>query len=206
MLSRSSHNRDHLGFTLIEAIVTVAVLALLMLAISPSVKTWMDNTRIRSTAESLQSGIQTAKAEAIKRNQDISFWLVSASDPFVLGDDCTLSSTSASWVVSVTTPLARCGTAPSTTQAPQIVTSRAAGESNIAIGIAAVEADGSTTANQLTFTGFGRVKNANAIGQINITVTNDNTEARALRIAITPAGQVRLCDPAVSEATDPRKC
>ncbi|MBW8720230.1 MAG: prepilin-type N-terminal cleavage/methylation domain-containing protein [Variovorax paradoxus] len=41
------------GFTLVELIVTIAVLALILFAVMPSIGTWLENTRIRNVADSL---------------------------------------------------------------------------------------------------------------------------------------------------------
>ncbi|MDO9236717.1 MAG: GspH/FimT family pseudopilin [Aquabacterium sp.] len=193
------------GFTIIEMAVTLTVLAFVLFAAVPSIGTWMDNTRIRNAADALQSGIQTARSEAVRRNQTMSFWLV--SDTNVLTDDCTLSNTSGSWVVSESSPEGNCADAPSTTVAPMIVTGRTVGEGGGHVAIAAVKADGTTAATQITFNGFGRIANtADAINRIDVASETDGSEARALRLVISPAGLVRMCDPAVSNSTDPRKC
>lgn len=78
------------GFTLVELIVTIAVLALILFAVMPSIGTWLENTRIRNVADSLQNGLQVARGEAVRRNQNVSLWLVSLNDPAVLSDDCSL--------------------------------------------------------------------------------------------------------------------
>ena len=39
------------GFSLIEIVVTIAVLALILFAALPSLGTWLDNTRIRNVAD-----------------------------------------------------------------------------------------------------------------------------------------------------------
>ena len=41
------------GFSLIEIVVTIAVLALMLFAALPSLGTWLDNARIRNVADSL---------------------------------------------------------------------------------------------------------------------------------------------------------
>lgn len=196
------------GFTLVELVVAIAVLGLIMFAILPSIGTWLDNTRIRNVAASLQNGLQLARGEAVRRNQNVSFWLVSLNDPSTLSNDCTLSNTSGSWVVSVNSPIGHCADAPSTISSPMIVTGRAVGDAGGRVSVKAVQADG-TSGTAVTFNGFGRIDaTANTpIAKIDVTGTSATTNYRALRIAITAAGQVQMCDPDTSVAAgDPRKC
>ena len=194
------------GFTLIEMMVTITVLALALFAVMPSVSAWLDSTRIRNVADSLQNGLQLARNEAVRRNQNVSFWLVTLNDPAVLSNDCTLSGSSGSWIVSVNSPIGHCADAPSTISSPLLVTGQPAGSGGANVAVSALQSDGSTAGTTVTFNGFGRVANTDAIGQINVTGTNTATTYRSLRVAVTAAGQVRMCDPAVTNANDPRKC
>lgn len=193
------------GFTLVELMVTISVLALILFAVMPSIGTWLDNTRIRNAADSLQNGLQLARSEAVQRNQNVSFWLVSLNDPAVLSNDCTLSSSSGSWIVSVNSPIGHCADAPSTTSSPMLVTGRPAGDGGRVV-VSALQSDGATAGTTVTFNGFGRIVNSDAIGQIDVTGNSTGVNYRYLRIAITPAGLVRMCDPRVTDANDPRKC
>jgi len=189
------------GFTLIELMVAITVMALILFAALPSIGTWLDETRVRNVADSIQNGLQTARGEAIRRNQNMSFWLVTMADPGTLSDDCTLSSTSGSWVVSINSPLINCGKAPSTTVSPMIVTGRAVGGGR-QVTVSALQPDNATAANSITFDGFGRVANAGPIGIVKVSATG----TRELHVEISGAGAVRLCDHAVTDANDPRKC
>jgi len=194
------------GFSLVELMVAIAVLMLLMLAAMPGIGTWLDNTRIRNQADSIVGGLQAARAEAVRTNQSVSFWLAgSTSTPGALDDTCALSATTASWVVSVTSPANNCAGWLATTPA-LIVSSRAMGEDSGHVSVHAWQSDLATDATSVTFNGFGRIANSNPIAQIDLDGLGGKTY-RKLRIKISPAGSVRVCDPAVSLAsTDPRKC
>lgn len=195
------------GFTLLEAMVVVSIITILALVAGPNLSIWLDNTRIRNAADAVQGGLQTARAEAIKRNQNITFWLVSSNAANQLDNTCELSSTSGSWVVSVSSPSKACENSPSTTVSPQIVSTRGIGDSGARVNVNALQADGATAATSVTFNGFGRVTNTTPISRIDITGVNTDTTYRNLRIAISPAGQIRLCDPNIgNSSTDPRKC
>ncbi|MFW9616238.1 GspH/FimT family pseudopilin [Aquabacterium sp.] len=194
------------GFTLIEALVVVTIVTILALAAAPNLSTWLDNIRIRNASNAIQEGLQVARAEAIKRNQNITFWLVSSNAANQLDDACALSNTSGSWVVSVSDPTSHCASAPSTVSAPRLVASRSIGDSGAQVVVKAVQSDGATGATSVTFNGFGRVSNSAPIGRIDITGQDSGISYRNLRIAISPVGQIRVCDPSVSSSTDPRKC
>lgn len=195
------------GFSLIEVMVTITVLALILFAAAPSLGTWMDNARIRGTVEALQLGLQTARSEAVSRNQSISFNLVSLDDPNVMDNSCDLSATSGSWVVSVSTPADKCGTAPSASATPQIVAKRAIGDSGGRVKINGWQEDGTTAATTVTFNGFGRVTNTTPLARIDVDGPVDGTDYRKLRLLITAAGAIRMCDPKLAaDSTDPRKC
>ena len=196
----------HRGFTLIELAVVMTVFALIVMAAAPSLGRWLDNTQIRNAAESVQNGLQIARNEAVRRNESISFHLVALSNPAVLGDDCALSGSSASWVVSVSSSAGYCASEPSTSVAPMLVTGQPVGNgSRLTVG--AFQADGATMATTVTFSGLGRISNAtDAVRQIDVTGPVASGNYRRLRIAISSAGNVRMCDPDVGASNDPRKC
>jgi type IV fimbrial biogenesis protein FimT len=190
------------GFTLVELVVTLAVLALILAVAAPTVGSWLGNARIRNVADTLQNGLQIARGEAVRRNQNMSFWLVSLNDPGVLSNDCTLSGSSGSWVVSVNSPIGHCADPPSTTSSPMLVTALAVGDAGGNVTVAAVQSD-NTAATTVTFDGFGRVTNTDSIRQIDVTGTPTSVN---LRLVVSSAGLVRMCDPRVTASTDPRKC
>jgi len=194
------------GFSLIELIVTITVLALVLLAAAPAIGTWTDNTRIRNAAEALQGGLEIARKEAVARNEVISFYLVSLNDPNVMDNTCALSGSAGSWVVSAISPATKCASAPSTTTAPRIVAKRAIGDSGGRVKVTGLQSDGTTAGTTVTFNGFGRVANADPIAWIDVTGVNDDTTYRKLRVMISGAGGVRMCDPQVTDSNDPRKC
>lgn len=193
------------GFSLIELMVTVTVMVLLMLLAMPSLGTWLDNTRIRNEGDSIMTGLQSARSAAVSSNQNVSFWLVtSATSPGNPGDDCTLSGSGGSWVVSVASPLHNCASGLTSTTAP-ILLSRGMGSDSARVSVAAVQSDGTTAATTVTFNGFGRIVGASPIAQITLNGTGGGTY-RQLRVMVSSTGAVRMCDVLVTSSTDPRKC
>jgi len=193
------------GFTIIELAVTVAVLGLLLALIAPEVGTMVRNTRIRSAAESMLSGLQQARNESVRRNESVGFWLVSESSTGVVDNNCALSATSGSWVVSAEAPNGACAAAIDGSTAPRIVARRAVGEVGQIVSFKSVQADGSD-ATAVTFNGFGRVSNATAITNIAIEDAKSADSFRKLRILVTPGGQIRMCELQVTDTADPRHC
>lgn len=55
------------GFTLIELLTAIAVLAVLMLFAVPNLTTWIRNSQLTATANSLLSALNNARSEAMKR-------------------------------------------------------------------------------------------------------------------------------------------
>jgi len=67
------------GFTLIELMIALAVLAFVLLIAYPTFVTLLANLRVRSVADGVLSGLQQARSEALKRNMAVTFSLDPAS-------------------------------------------------------------------------------------------------------------------------------
>lgn len=195
--------QDLAGFTLIELIITIAILALLMAFGIPTYMDMVRNTQIRNAAESMHAGIQLARIEALRRNTNTSFWLVSLADLRIMNNTCALSSVSSSWVVSSDDPTSQCGSSPSNITAPRIVQTHAAGDGNLNVAVT-VQPGGS---NQVTFNGLGQVVATGApLTRIDIASSQNAANFRSLRIIISASGSTRVCDPAITAVDDPRRC
>lgn len=64
------------GFTLVELMIGLALLALLLLMAMPTMIEYRGNSRIRNITDSIAQGLRQAQVEALKRNRDIQFILV----------------------------------------------------------------------------------------------------------------------------------
>jgi len=179
------------GFSLVELMVGIAIFSILAALAAPSFSTWIVNAKIRTTAESIQTGLQIARTEAVKRNTTVRFQLTSSTD-----DSCELTTNGPHWVVSINPVASNCGTPASDSVAPRIIQlrNRAEGADNKTT----VAADQSSFA----FNGLGRLTAVpTAIAVKNSTTGLDCLKTggtvRCLRIVVTRAGQIRMCDPAL---------
>ena len=194
------------GFTLIELSIALVVFALLLALVAPSASAWMANMQIRAAAESIHTGLQKARMEAVRRNQPVRFSLVSTTDPAVMDDSCALSASSASWTVSLNDPAGKCGAELSGTADPMLIETYAAGVYARRVAVSSTRADGVTAADSVTFDGFGRILGANALARVTVDNTVSGDDYRPLRIVITDGGGARMCDPRVTASSDPRAC
>lgn len=197
-----SARRDD-GFTLIELFITIALLAILLALGAPALVRWNQNNQVRALAESLQNGLMVARGEAVRRNAAVRFQLVTTTDA-----SCALSDAGSNWVVSLDDPAGNCNVAASDDVAPRILKVGAAAESARS---ATVNAGG---VSLVTFNGLGQASTAATIdvsnpaaGQcVTSATTGASNRIRCLRVTVSVGGQVRMCDLAVTDANDPRRC
>jgi type IV fimbrial biogenesis protein FimT len=81
------------GFTLIELMVTVVVLAVLMAVGIPSFRSFTATQRVKSVASDLTTALMLARSEAIKRNTNVTIAPVTA-DTWTSGWTVSIVSTS----------------------------------------------------------------------------------------------------------------
>ncbi|MGP5202107.1 pilus assembly FimT family protein [Psychrobacter aquimaris] len=72
------------GFTLIELMVTIAVLAIIVGIAAPSIGTQLANQRVKSTTATLANALKEAKNESLIRRQPITLSYNDSSNPKVI--------------------------------------------------------------------------------------------------------------------------
>lgn len=202
MLTRKGAQR---GVTLIELMIGLVIVAAVLMAGVPTFATWMQNTQIRSAAETIRTGLVIAQTEALRRNATVRFQLTSSLD-----NSCTLTTNSTNWVINAgnsteNDPTAGCGTAPSDKNAPFIIKARAAAE-----GSRNVVARSSQPTAVIVFNSYGKVINLPAdVQNMSIDLSNpaggacaaDGGPMACMRLVVSTSGQIRMCNPA--QPTDP---
>jgi type IV fimbrial biogenesis protein FimT len=185
------------GFSLIELMVTLTLLALLLSAAIPSFGNWIANARVRTVAEEIQNGIRLAQSEAVRRNRQTVFALTNAAPALA----ATPVEDGSNWFVRAL-PLASTGESADQTFYVQGGTFAQQG---------GVTIDGPAL---ICFNSVGRqVANASTgLGEdcapadptvYDITRTGGD---RTLRVEVFLGGRVRMCDMARSIATAPDGC
>lgn len=196
------------GMTLVELVVVLVLVVAMAAAAMPSVQVWIRNTEIRNVATSIQAGMQRARAEAMRRNERVTFSLVTLSDNGRMDNSCAVAENGSSWVVSLDEPAGQCGaTVGDAAAAPRLIDVHATGSKAAAVKVLATAANDGDAA-QVAFDGFGRVAGpANSIVLVDITSGTAGDDFRDLRIMVGNGGTVRMCEPKIAKGgTDPRAC
>lgn len=189
------------GFTLVELMITVSVLTLLILAAAPSFRSWIFNTRVRASAESLQNGLRLAQSEAVRQSRQVVFGLT-ATPPVAANP--TTAANGRSWLVQTV---------------PNVI--EGAGNGRFIRGGPAADATSGiavTGPRTICFSSLGNLV-ANAApadagatcvaGAVAYTVTHPSSDfpvGRGLQVQVSINGRVRMCDPARSIADSPEGC
>lgn len=171
----------HRGFTLIELMIGLAIVAILLVLGMPALSQFLDSSRLKAAATSFSSGLQYARSQAVSRNERVQF-----------------TSNGAGWSVA-------------TVAAPSVVLQS---RSNAEGGATRVNmAEGSDIASAI-FNGLGASIKADGTPQVQLVYSFTSPDngcvsaagpIRCLEVRVSPAGQVRLCDPAAA-AGDSRAC
>ena len=192
------------GHTLIEMLIVIAVLGVLLGLAARNYRPWIANSQIRTAAETLVEGLNTARNEAIRRNRTIDFRLVSD-----LSETCVASDTGSSWVVSEGDPQGKCDHDISESVEPMIVAKKSAAERTATVTLAGRSAS-DTPASLISFNGVGRVVVSGRTPIARIDVDSSaviGEQSRDLRIVLSIGGMIRMCDPDPKVASgDTRKC
>jgi type IV fimbrial biogenesis protein FimT len=77
------------GFTLLELLVGIGIIAFLLLMAMPSIQVALLDTKIRASAQAYYDGAQQARSEALRRNTDVTITLDDAKQGWsiAMGDD-----------------------------------------------------------------------------------------------------------------------
>lgn len=188
------------GFSLIELLVTISIVAILVVMAVPNFRSWMNDARIRTAAESIQNGLRNARNEAAQRGTYVRFELTSASG--------------AAWrFCQLATVEQTCTSTGST-----LIETRGASESAVAISASTSATSQTQSALATALSGgvpaaltFDPLARANTGGSgtalTRVDVMGSTSVGRRLSVLVSAGGMVRLCDPSSAlAATNAQSC
>lgn len=176
-----SNNR---GFTLIEMMIGVSIMAILLAIGLPQFSTWIGNARIRTIAESVLSGLQIARSEAVSRNAIVEFTLTGGSG----------------WRVGCRVASASC---------PATIQSRPSGEGAYSAVTVTAQDEMPIGFDNLGMMVYPTPASGAAATRIDVDIDSavmSAGQSKDLRVTISVGGGVRLCDPNVADSSDARSC
>lgn len=183
------------GFSLIELMITITLAAILMAVAIPSFSSWIQNTKIRSTAEALQNGIRLAKTEAVRRSRLVDFRLTAVKP----AKDAPSSKSGTNWYVQQNAALL----ASDSTEANYnlFVQGSSLSGANVNVTVAG-------SAGTVTFNSLGRVVPVPGNSPpYTFDINAAGAGYRNLRVIVTASGQIRMCDPQITlSSTTPTGC
>jgi type IV fimbrial biogenesis protein FimT len=172
-------NKRQAGVTIIELLIGIALLGLLVGMGVPTFRSWIQNSQVRTAADTVINGVQLARSEAIRRNKPVEFILRTGAD----------------WSVVLVSPRTT-------------LTERkgSSGSKNAVFNATPAGAD-RVTFNPIGAPAGSNQDGSFPIQQIDITSSQSVTGLRPLRIVISVSGSVRMCDPDSNlPVGDPRRC
>lgn len=170
MLTARRAGRGHHGFTLVELMVVLAIVAISATLAAPSFSQMIANYRVRGAADGILGALNFARTEALRRNTPVAFSLASG------GSGWTVSQLSTSTTLQ----------------------SRSAGD------VPGLSVSSSSAATSVTFLANGLIQSGTQLSQVTVASVVSNANTR--RINVFGGGLIRMCDPAVTVAADPRRC
>lgn len=190
------------GVTLIEMAVAMVILGILAGLALPSFSSYLAGVKARAVADNFIAGLQTARMEALKRNESTVFLLlVNTND--ALDNNWMVNLKSVDPVNSISTG------ANSNTVCPNASTAVSSVIPTYQIQKSCGENGGVTVAtnlspsNWVTFNALGQASTAVASPQIDMCAAN-TTQKYSVRIY--PGGQLKMCDWSITSTTDMRYC
>jgi type IV fimbrial biogenesis protein FimT len=177
------------GFTLVEMMIVVALIAIATMLGIPSYRAWVQNTQIYNAASSAESGLQKAKAEAVKRNAYVEF---------VLGSNPP-------WRIQLQGNTLPCPIPANTALTTLLECATTEGAKNVTAALFPL------TSTTVTFNSLGGVETNNQDGTTPITQIIFNSAvlpstSHKLQVTIGLGGITRMCDPNLAAGSSPRAC
>jgi type IV fimbrial biogenesis protein FimT len=186
------------GFTIVELMVTITLLAILLAMAMPSFTTWVRNAQVRTISDALQNGLRLAQAEAVRRHRQVVFF---RTDQTACDTSTSAASNGAFWAVR-TLPLVA-GDAVEAVQCG-VLSDVAAGVTIAGPAAVCFNSGGRQVANADPDIG-GTACALDVSGTSTFDLSSTNAD-RPLRVLVALGGSVRMCDPAKALSSAPDGC
>lgn len=189
------------GFTIIELVITIALIGILMVMVLPAMGKWMADAHLRAAAESLTTAIRLTQSTAVARGRTSLFALTSATPPVVTS---TPAANASNWFAELNVlggsdeTQATLGMILKSTEGTQHGVTIADGPALLCFNAVGRQTTLAAGANSL----------ATACTAADTYYTVSNTRAsRSFRVYVYTGGRVRMCDAAKTlSATNPDGC
>ena len=158
------------GFTLVELLVTLAVLAVAAMLAAPGAGNMMASRKVQGAAQSILDGITQARTEALRRNTQVRFEITGG------GTGWTITQVSSGTVL----------------------------RSFSSADWSRLVLDSAGSATGATFLANGLLQAGTQLSQV--TVSSPANDKAVRRVNVFGGGLIRLCDPTITVADDPRRC
>lgn len=158
------------GFTLVELLVTLAVLAVAATLAAPSAARMIASRKVQTAAQSILDGLTQARTEAVRRNTQVRFDLTAG------GTGWTVTQVSSGTVL----------------------------HSFASPDWSALLLASAGSATSATFLSTGLLQGGTQLSQV--TISSPSSDNAVRRVNVFGGGLIRLCDPTVTVADDPRRC
>jgi type IV fimbrial biogenesis protein FimT len=181
MLIGRIRRKAGLGFTLVEMIAAILILAILAAIAAPSFQTAISNAAVKGNAESIYQGLQIARSEAVRQN---------------LKAHIDINSDKSWAVVAETSPITTIQTKPATEG------------SGGGISLAFTPATATRVTFNALGRATPNTNGSTQLSQIDISSSGTTTTRRIVISGVsgaTAGGQLTLCDPAAATG-DPKAC
>lgn len=184
------------GFSIIELAVALTIACVLLALGAPALSGYLQNARLGALAQSIYTGLQTARTEAVKLNQNVEFVLTNSSLETTTADTVVLDATGRNWVVRI----------PASASAPASgIEAKSTNNSDIG-GVALAASGSSFMFNSLGGSTAG-VARSIALSNPALGACAPGGPVRCWNVVVSPGGQIRLCSPDSTLAPgDSRSC
>lgn len=203
---RAFQRHRQAGFTLVELLITMLVLAIMMRVAMPAFATWIGNVQLRASAESVLGGLNLARAEALRRNARVMFTMAGGDGGVTGWSVCQVAAGGTACDDAVPVVQVRDGAEESGRTRAGASSST---EQTSATAIATALSPGTGMPASVIFDGRGRpLVAAGWANSVRIDLRNTGLapeDERRMVILLGASGGARMCDP-LATSGDPRAC